>query len=291
MKKKIMALFLSLALCASLLAACGEKEKEKEGNGDADPGTEESGDPVKLTVWVPDSTRIEDWNTNEMTLWLEEQANVDLDIVVLSSDDYSTKVNMALTAGKISDLPDIILGSSNFSSSMVYDWAKAEAVLSLTDYYNDPDLAVNINEAIERTGVDYTKHITSPDGNIYGIASYNQSYGNEYPNKLWIYKPWLDALGKDVPTTTEEFYELLKLVSETDLNGNGKNDEIGMAGSSIGSTYGGYLITLMDAFAYAGDTNYLAVNDGVVSASYTTDEWKKGLEYTAKLFSEELIAT
>lgn len=170
---------------------------------------------------------------------------------------------------------------------MVWSWAQAESIHPLTQYYEDSNLAVNINKAIERTGVDYPRQIQSPDGNIYGVASYNQSYGNEYPHKLWLYEPWLKALGKEAPTTTDEFYELLRLVTTTDLNGNGKADEIGLLGS-IGSRKG-YRNFLMNAFAYAGDDQYRTVNDGTVSVSYTSDQWKEGLKYIAKLFSENLI--
>lgn len=267
--KKCAALFLAAAMCTSLFSVPASAE-----------------DAVKLTVWVPDNIRIEDWNTNAMTLWLEEQTGYDLEIIPLASEDYGTKVNMSLLAGNIKDLPDIIVGAGGDSN--VWAWAQAETIIPLTEYYENPELAVHINEAIERTGIDYPKQIVSPDGNIYGIAQYNQSYGNEFPAKIWIYQPWLEALGKEVPTTTEEFYEVLKLVAETDLNGNGKKDEIGMLGST--GTYSSYMRALMNAFVYAGDGGYRVVEDGTVSVAYTTDAWKDGLKYLKTLFDEGLIA-
>ena len=148
--RKLTAVFLTLMLTIAMLAI---------------PALAEEGKPT-LTVWVPEDLRIEDWNTNDMTLWLEEQGGFDLDIVALASgDDFKTKVNMALIAGSISDLPDVIVcANGTFSDTDVWDWAQAGAILPLTEYYNNPELAVNINEAIERCGVDYTKQITSPDG-------------------------------------------------------------------------------------------------------------------------------
>lgn len=276
MKKKNIALLTKAVVCASLLVCSVNVSAEED---------------VKLTAWVPESIRIEDWNENTMTAWLEEQTGYDLEIIPLASDDYKTKVNIALTAGNIDDLPDMILFylGDMADDSYVWSWAQAETIVPLTDYYNDPELAANINEAIERTGVDYTKQIVSPDGNIYGVASFNQSYGNEFGRKIWIYQPWLEALGKEVPTTTEEFYELLKLVSETDLNGNGKNDEIGMLGASSGVNEG-YWTTLMSAFVYAGDEKYRTVENGTVSVAYTEDGWKEGLKYLKSMFDEGLIA-
>ncbi|HPF86561.1 MAG TPA: extracellular solute-binding protein [Candidatus Limiplasma sp.] len=249
---------------------------------------------TSLTVWVPENLRIEDWKTNNMTQILEEEGNFDLNFVTLpSGSDYVTKVNMALTAGNVEDLPDVILAlNGKFTDSQVWEWAQAGTIIPLTEYYNDPDVAVNINAAIARTGSDYPKQITSPDGNIYGIATLNQSYGNEYLDKMWYSKTWLAALGAEEPQTTEEFYELLKKVHETDLNGDGKADEIGLTGTfTEGSLYYGWFAYLMNAFVYAGDKQYRTVTDGTVGLAYMTDEWKEGLKYIRKMFEEGLIAS
>lgn len=43
----------------------------------------------------------------------------------------------------------------------------------------------------------------------------------------FINKAWLDQLGLEVPTTTEELYELLCAFRDNDMNGNGDTtDEI-----------------------------------------------------------------
>jgi hypothetical protein len=50
-----------------------------------------------------------------------------------------------------------------------------------------------------------------PDGEIYAIPTLNQSYGNEHGNgRVWVYKPWLEALDAGIPTTTDEFRALLE---------------------------------------------------------------------------------
>jgi len=249
---------------------------------------------TSLTVWVPENLRIEDWKTNNMTLILEEQGNLDLNFVTLpSGSDYVTKVNMALTAGNVEDLPDVILTTNGkFTDSQVWAWAQAGTIIPLTEYYNDPAQSVTIQKAVERTGSDYPKQITSPDSNIYGVATLNQSYGNEYLDKMWYSKTWLAALGAQEPTTTDEFYELLKKVHETDLNGNGKADEIGLTGTfTDGSLYRGWFAYLMNAFVYAGDKQYRTVTDGTVGLAYTTEQWKEGLKYMRKMFEEGLIAS
>jgi putative aldouronate transport system substrate-binding protein len=265
-----------------------------KGTTAASSGSSQAGGAkTSLTVWVPENIRIEDWKTNNMTQILEKEGNLDLKFVTLpSGNDYKTKVNMALTAGKKEDLPDVILQDYTcFDDSQVWEWAQAKTIIPLTKYYDDPKLAENLNIAEKRTGVKYRSQITSPDGNIYGIATFNQSYGNEYPDKMWYSKSWLEKLGAKEPTTANEFYQLLKKVHETDLNGNGKADEIGLIGTfGTNNKYAGWFPYLMNSFVYAGDAQYRVVDNGKVGLAYTTNEWKEGLKYIRKMFSEGLIA-
>lgn len=297
--KKLFALLLALVMIFSLvLTGCGNAETPAEPPKDDQQvqqpvedvkEPEVPAEPVKLTAWVRQSSKVADYNDNEMTKYLEENANVDLEIIAIPSADFDTKINMALTVGAIEDLPDIILGKMSTASMM--EWASTGSILPLDEYYADPELAKNINEAVERTGVDYPAQLYMPDGNIYSVGSYNQSYGNEYPSKVWINKAWLDNLEMEIPTTLDEFYAVLKAVSETDLNGNGKNDEIPFAGSALGSSYDTYQHYIMNAYFYAGDQDdvYKVVNDGVVSSAATTEEFKASLAELRKLFQEGLI--
>lgn len=247
-------------------------------------------DRPTLTIAVKEDLAVSDWKDNYMTKYIEDKLNVNLEFVVLPSKEIGTKLNlMAMDGGK--DLPDILFYAANDTEIM--NWAEMGVIVPLTKYYDDEKLSANIREAWTRIGVDYRGQITSPDGEIYTIPSFNQSYGNEQPAKIFLYKPFLDALNLQVPTTTDELYEVLKAVVNGDPNGNGKKDEIGIAGSQLGNsivtTSSGWFEALMNAFVYAGDSNYLVVNDGKISAAYTSDAWKEGLAYIAKLYQEGLI--
>lgn len=299
--KKLIALLLALVMMFSLvLTGCGnaapdptEPPKADEQAQQPADEKEENDEPVVLKVWVQDNTRVADFNNNKMTTWLEEQGNFDLQITSIPSEDFVTKVNLALTVGAVEDLPDVILANTSkaMPSTSILEWSETGNILPLTEYYNDAELAKNINEAKERTGVDYTSQLRMADGEIYTVGFYNQSYGNEYPAKTFIYKPWLDELGMDMPKTTEDFYNILKAVSETDLNGNGKNDEIPFVGATQSANYAKYLQFLLNAFVYAGDKEdvYKHVENGVVSSVVTTEEFKEGLKYVRQLFQEGLI--
>lgn len=249
---------------------------------------------VHLTVAVPDNVRIEDFETNIQTQKLEEMGNFDLEFVIYDSTDYTTKINLMVMAGG-TELPDVIMfntdANTKVTDNQLYSWAQTGVIIPLTQYYEDPEISYWLHEAVERTGVNFFSQITSPDGEIYAIPTYNQSYGNEYPSKLFYYKPWLEQLGMEIPTTLDEYCDLLRAVVNTDLNGNGKADEIGLVGTSFSDNfYNGWFDFLMNAFVYAGDANYFTVEDGVVGVAYTTDAWKEGLIYIRSMIEEGLIA-
>ena len=81
-------------------------------------------------------------------------------------------------------------------------------------------------EMAKRPGAE--ERITAPDGNIYSLPFLGRS-GNGWINSF-INQPWLDKLGLEMPTTLDEFYEVLKAFKTQDPNGNGIADEIPYAG-------------------------------------------------------------
>lgn len=243
---------------------------------------------VALTIAIPDDVYVEDYETNLQTLLLEEQGNYDLSFMVLPSTDYVSKLNLMVQSGD--KLPDVIFGSEGLypSNAMVYSWAQAGAIVPLTEYITNPDVAYYFTQACERTGLDLISMMTMPDGEVYYLPSVNQSYANASPNKFFIYPSWLETLGMEAPKTTEDLYELLKAAQGVDFNGNGKADEIGLFGT-FNDKFQGVLPALMNAFVYAGGENYVTVDHGVVGFAYTTDAWKEGLHYIRKFYEEGLI--
>jgi putative aldouronate transport system substrate-binding protein len=69
---------------------------------------------------------------------------------------------------------------------------------------------------------DIKKFTTAPDGNIYTFARLNEGSWMRQLSIHSIYKPWVDKLGKSMPKTTDEFYDLMVAMKNADLNGNGK---------------------------------------------------------------------
>jgi putative aldouronate transport system substrate-binding protein len=298
--KKIATLLVCLALVMSaVLTACssdnGKDDNAENKSGDANVSNETSStvtpagtypiteERVTLDVLVVGHARVEDFNTNDFTKWYEEKTNVDIQFEVVPPEGAETKLNLILAGG---ELPDIIFGF-NLSPSQLMIYGKQGIFVDLKpliDKYGDNTKKMFADlPQVE-------KALTAPDGSIYALPQVNACYHCSMPHKAWIYKPWLDALGLDVPTTTEEFYEVLKAFKTRDPNGNGAADEIPFATAPV---FGGGLETyIMNAFVYSNNMvhHHLILNDGKIEAAYVKPEWRQGLEYLHKLYAEGLIA-
>lgn len=302
--RRLLALALSCGMLASVLTGCGnnksnesdtvkststeqssqvtessqsESKTEAESSSEAfDPKSYTEG--VTITIATPTNARIESFDENELTYMVEDALGCNIEFVNYPSEDYANKLNLMMSTGE--KLPDIIFKADD---ATVAGWAAEGMLLELSKYYDDPNFSPNITAASEETGVDIATFMSNADGEIYGLPRWEEAESAQVFKKLWVYKPWLDALGLDVPQTAEEFYEACELVTKTDLNGNGKQDEIAIWGAGWTGNYSGWFGGLMGPFIYAYDDNYLVVEDGQVSFAYTRDEYKEGLKYVKSL--------
>ena len=309
-KKKILALLMSCIMTAGVLGGCGA-DNAKEGSssaaasattttteGASAEGTENSmfnepgtlpivNEPITLTVFAPANTE-GSWEENAQVKELEEATGIHLEWqTCASSDNVQEKLSTMFASG---EMPDIIL--TGVSSGNRYDKATEQAlgeqglVLPLNDYLDT--VSVGYKQAFEE--IDGLKeYITTPDGNIYSLPNIDGSLHVQYNMKLWINTQWLDNLGLDMPTTTEEFYEVMKAFKEKDANGNGDpNDEIPLSTvtSGAGTQIDGFL---MNPFQLTSETNKLYVDNGKVTFAPAQEGYKEGLKYLNQLYAEGLL--
>lgn len=288
--KKLLCLAIAVAMATTTLVGCGKGNGSGSGTADnkiveeqakkyADlKDVKEVTDGEKLTIAVPSNAKVLDFNTNNMTKKMEEDLGVDLEFIELPSADYASKLNVMIMGGE--ELPDII-----FSPSSYTNWIEEGVLYDLTPFYENKTFSKNIQAGAERSGKDLVGYITRPEGGIYCVPRFIEETYTSVQQKLWVYQPWLDQLGAKVPTTMDEYYEVCKQVVATDLNGNGKKDEIGITGSGLGMWFD----CMMSSFVYAHDSSWRLIEDGKISFAYTTDEWKEGLKYMKKFFDEGII--
>ncbi len=282
MKKTVIRM---LSLAVALLMLCGAAMADTYYN---EPGTLPIvKEPTTISVAMPVSQHINDYNTNYQTLKMEEDTGLHFEFEVYPSDEYRTKIELMVAAGG-ADLPDVLVNS--FSQQVIMSWADAGAIIPLTEYYDTlyywGDTSLDLDPTID---IDYIKkYITSYDGEIYCSFAFNSTKNNQYSgSRLNIYRPWLKELGMDIPSTTDELYEYLVAVRDNDMNGNGDpTDEIPMSGYV--DAVSNLRKFLMTPFVYT-QNEYWTATDGTIGVCFNTDAWREGLRWVRKLYAENLI--
>jgi len=243
-------------------------------------------DKITLKVMASERTSVEDMATNEFTKELEEKTNIHIEWTIVPQKNVAEKLNLMLVSG---EYPDVLIGMGV---------NKTQEVI-----YGGQGVFLPLNDMIEKYGVEtkklmetlplFKETISSPDGNVYSLPKVNQCFHCTMPQKLWIYQPWLDKLGLSMPTTTDEFYNVLKAFKEKDPNGNGKPDEIPFASSNAtNGWFTGVDDFLMNSFIYNNKTNSgsMIMNGDKIDIVYDKPEWKEGLKYLRKLYQDGLLA-
>ena len=293
-KKLLRNRFLLVVIALSLLlTACGAKNETTLKTDVKSDIVTPAGElpvvtePVTITMGFPELTGVLDFDTNKFTLFLEEQTGVNIDFEFFPATNPVEKVQMMLASN--SELPDILM-NLKVSANMLLEYGGNQGFFyPLNDYIEEYGyFTQNMFENAVNPNV--KKMMTSANGKIYYMPMYVEQTGNVWNSKAWINKAWLDKLGLSMPTTTEEFKEVLKAFRDGDPNGNGKKDEIPYTGS-INGTKEETFPFLMNSFIYCDQSNYFLDVNGKVEPAFTKDEWKAALKYMNELADEGLFDT
>lgn len=279
------------------VAGCG---KQQSLNAETNPDTPVSDVqfPLKEKAelsFITSAPATSTQDPNERTIFkrMEKQTNVHIDWTCFVSDQFSDKKNLALA--QFGNLPDGLF-NAGMSDYDLLRYAKQGIIIpveNLIDKYM-PNL-----QAVFEKYPEYRTMCTAPDGHIYSFPWIEQlGAGKEAIQAIgdipYINKKWLDYLGLEVPTTTDELEQVLiafrdhadELEKEFDIEGgvipmsfiinNGDQDPA----------------ILMNGFGEGyGDTgDHFAVTDeGKVIYTPTQEGYKEGIEWLHKLVTEDLI--
>jgi len=271
-----------------LFVACSsdneENNKENKNEDTADQINKESfpivDEEITLSMMAP-GTGLAEWKDMPALQEYSEMTNINFEYDTPPSNDFQTNLNLAFASG---DLADIIFGAGtdNLTPSMEVEYGEQGILLPLEDLIEE--YAPNFQKILDERP-DVKKSITTVDGHIYALPAIDITYlSSWHQGKLWYNGRWLEALDvKELPKTTDEFYELLKRFRDEDPNGNGEADEIPLVDVEMD----GVRPWLLSAFGMkeAG----IEEVDGIVRYTPITDEYKEYLKYTHKLFEEKLL--
>lgn len=255
--KKVMAVLLTAAMGLSTAVTATASEPEYTFSLFVDSNFDEENQPL---AWP----------------YFEEQTGIRAELECYPYEIATEKYSLALGSGDYADC----IGGWCLSSKDVLNYGVDMGIfVPLEEYFED---CPNISAILDLPGV--REAMTAPDGHIYSIP-----YAIEAPLvdfNPYINTKWLENVGMEMPTTTEEFREVLRAFKEQDANGNGDpSDEIPMSGGKenlhLGYLAGWFGMSLSkEGFTMDGDQLVF----GAQSEAY-----KEGMKYLASLYAEGLI--
>lgn len=261
--KKLLAILLVLVLITSFCAC--EKKETKDSGGEASKQTvsnDSQGDTSTevttislfgVPATIPDSDLI--------IPELEKRVGIDLDITSTGGDE---SLLVSRLAG--GDIPDVfrVTTLSNLAS-----YKKDGVLLDLKNYLDKMPNVKNMFTDQQWARVTF-------DGGIYGIPRRIEgNYGCWY-----IRYDWLDKLGVSDPTNFDELLEVAKLMTTSDLDGNGKNDTYAISGQygATASTFGrGAFDGFWTAYGVTGPETIM-IKDNQAVMSCTLPEFRMAVE-------------
>lgn len=302
--KRTAAMALAVAMAATTVTGCGSgKSSAKLNDGsfkEVDASTLEF--PLKEkatltgTISYPANTESE---PNKRTIFkrLQEKTNVEIDWTAIQADQWSDKISLEMANTK--NMTDFIF-SAGFSDNDLLKYAKQGVIIPLEEYIDAymPNL-----QAVFEKYPEYRTMCTDTEGHIWALPWIEQ-LGNEKTaiqtigNMSFINKKWLDFLNLKVPTTVDEFEQVLIAFRD---HASEIQAEFGIDGSIIpmscivndGDQDPSLIINgFGEGYGDADKARHIAVtNDKEVICSATQDGYKEGIEWLHKLYEEGLIDT
>lgn len=309
--KKTIAMLLTLVLLLSLFAGCGKTEAEAPAEPQETAKTDSAaaalpddsapelsaageGEMENRRNWLCDEKTTLTISTydavnssylppsNDLWFWqqMEEYTNVHIEWEVSTIAGYDEVVNTKLSAGV--DLADIVMSNNTRATKNAGDNG---VFVDLAPYWDT--CFTNTQAYFDSVGTDLTAVLKNPNGAVYGIP--NTTNPTEGHITFCYNTAWLEELGKEVPTTLDEFTELMYLFqSSGDLNHNGLADEVALTSSGVDVLTS----VLGNAFGleqYEGWDAFNADENGVVYPEYTTDNMRAYLTYLNQLFTDGVL--
>lgn len=227
----------------------------------------------KVTLKVLEVYRPTFDTDNMIQAKINEYMNADVIYNQVPESTYKEAYGMILAS---KDLPDIV----NFPGlTGANDWIQQGAVRPLDDLIEK--FGQDAKSYWTETDIMQLKNVS--DGKIYaipGISDLKESFS------ISIRTDWLENVKMDIPTTLEEYRDVLVAFRDGDPNKNGKKDEIPYAGRlrAFENAFG----IQSTGYAFAGGSPWI-IDDGVYVTKYEHKNYIEYLEYVRDLYKEKLI--
>jgi putative aldouronate transport system substrate-binding protein len=288
LRKKIICSLIAGAMSLGILTGCNTSndsgktsstKKEEIGNMNL-TGYPIVKDKVTIKVAFVDEWSSPDPNTKKVIQDLEAKTNVHVEWSLIPLDSAKEKTNLMFASNQ---LPDAFIYGYYVDAKKGIEQGQLIDLKELIDKY-----APNIKKAMEKTP-SARELATWIDGKIYTVPAIDQGADSSFQDTFFMNKKWLEKVNKKVPTTVDEFYDVLKAFKTQDPNGNGRTDEIPMS-AWWNNTINGLtnLFGSWGTVAY-GPGNLFIIKDNKVVVPVMESGYKEAIKYFSKLYKEELL--
>ncbi len=288
----IAALLLAMAMLLTAVTGCqnssGTTSAPTGSNPTGNASSGETGAPKqkKLLIGIPQSAVVTDYDNNSFTDYMEEKLGAEIEFQLFSNPSEAMNQLTLMCAGG-DPLPDVLVGFSDMSGSMMYQ-------------YGEEGFFIDMKDLIDQYGTEFKAHmaalpqneqdrvwdfITHPGtGEVFGLPTYSAISITDYLQcSMQINEQWLRTLGLEKPTNTQELYDVLVAFRDRDPNGNGRPDELPMLGFSQITYY------ILNAFVYMDNKYPFNITDGKIWYPGISDEYRQAMIFLKKLYDEKLI--
>jgi putative aldouronate transport system substrate-binding protein len=287
-----------MATIAGLLFAGGKAQGSSSG---AKPGTTKrigakgslplSDGSVTFTVFAGNAgtaaVTSHAYADNAFTRKVVDETKVKLDFISTTGADANERLNVMLSTGTY---PDIILYTIGNRNDWMY-YANQGIFVDLNKY-GVMDFP-NIKKVFDQWPL-LNDFVRGSNGSVYALPDINECIHCIYQyGRSWYYMPWVrdrQATGGKVPSTLDELTDYLRYVKNTDLNKNGKKDEVPIAfGAGHVNNFIAFFAKAFMPFVASGDWGLALTNKQIVE-QYRQNEFRDTLRYLNGIYKEGLIA-
>ncbi len=279
--KKVLCGAMALTLAVGLLAGCGGNNQTANVDVDSLEVLTENTMPISeegitLSIWMENKSQGYAKNYGDMLVFpkLAETTGVTLEF------QHPT--------GTATEQLNIILASNNYPDIIYSSWMdtglkqlKNGVCLDLAPYIEK--LAPNLRKVFEEKP-DLKEQLLMANGEIVMFPKMVDDQKFLCYDGYFIRQDWLDQVGESVPTTIDEWYNVLKKFKETDLNGNGEQDEV-----PFSSLNWMFKEAFTSAYGFSKYDYYLDPDTGKITHSALNPNFEEYLTTMNQWYNEGLI--
>ncbi|QOV20137.1 extracellular solute-binding protein [Blautia liquoris] len=269
MRKKMLCTFLAAMMAATTFAGCGNDagKDAKSATSAKSSASEDSKEkdvekPDKIKLMIDGTVFTKENAQDKFVERFEELSGIKLELTQPDHDAYHDVLGQTFASGP-DNWPDVVLLDPTYYSG----YAKEGALWDMTDAWENSELKasgrINNEDLIKNLYI---------DGKLYGFAN-----GRGNGCVTYVKQKWLGNCNLDVPTTYDEYINMLKAFTEGDPDGNGVDgDTYGVSSARlIGEEIP--FVNYLPEFYQGAYPSFYQKDDGTWVDGFTEDSMKEAI--------------